>query len=583
MTEFLEIKVDRVEELKKFFWEIQHKLTDIEVRRMELELEIIEHNISEVEHHKILELLIKELKVKKIEPLNYDVIELLNRSYELSGFGCKNSCLSSANIVLEIENFLAKENGGTISYEFISIKGHMAPFIYANEYVKANFSLLYLYAMHYSDIISPVLKEKITKKCVNVYYNLGYGLGKVLSLMMKNPTKKYIVLMGDSDLSFGATLEALMYIKTQNYNNLTLIIDFNKYGFEARPDGFDTTILESFFDTTLEIDNIDLENNRAFSNLLVSSQRGAIFINTKKENHRVTLFLSEDERDKSSIKLTLSYGKNIAKLNRKYQKELLIFTPDLASRFALKENGLTYVNTTVSEVLTPLLAIKQNQFSAIATDQKYATNMIGSLLELYKETGKVLLTLAKSWDYWGGEANALNLLNTLPQVTVYEICCESELTQLLEAHYHYPSYKTIVSICDMELPRLDFKPKLKEANYLIENGTKSVVISFGIATALIYDVAKEEQIDLIHFAKMRLSYDARVQAKLDRYEHVYLMEYNGKRHGFSEHFLSLYHLSSYTIKTSKETIPQMKALEQIEYHGFSKKAIKRLFRNNNIF
>jgi len=572
--EILEQKIDRLKELKKFFWEIQYKLTDSETKRMELELSIIEDGISEVEHAKVLEQLVKKLKAKKIKPLNLDVLEVLNRSYELSGFGCKNSCISSANIVLETEKLLGQEDSST--YEFISVKGHMAPFMYANEYVKENFSLLYLYAMHYSNIISPVLKESFTKKSVNVHYNLGYGLGKVLSLMMKNPSKKYIVLMGDSDLSFGATLEALMYIKTQNYNNLTLLIDFNKFGFEARPDGFDTTILKSFFDKTIEIDEVDIENNLDFKSMIFSFKRGAVFVNTKKENHKITLFSVKSSEEKKSVRLTSVYGESIAKLNRKYQKELLIFTPDLASRFFLQENNLSYVNTTVAETLTPILVAKQDKFSAIATDQKYSTNMIGSILELYKDTGKVLLTLAKSWDYWGGEANALNLLNTLPETTVYEACCEAELTELLEAHYVYPSYKTILSICDVALPRLDFEPNLKGAKYLIANENKSVIISFGIATALVHDVAREEGLDQIHFARMRLSYDEILQEKLNKYAHVYLMEYNGKRHGFCEHFLSLYNIKDYTIQTSKSIVPQMKALDQIEYHGFSKETLRSL-------
>jgi len=579
-NEILEIKTDRIEELKKFFLQIKHKLTDTEMKRMELELEIIEGSIHEVEHHKVLELLVKKLKAKKIQPLNSNVLEVLNRSYELSGFGCKSSCISSSNIVLETEKLLAKEDSNT--YEFISVKGHMAPFMYANLYTQSKFSLLYLYALHYSDIISPLVQNFYTSQGINASYNLGYGLGKVLSRMMVNQDKKYIVLMGDSDLSFGATLEALMYIKTQNYNNLTLIVDFNRFGFEPRPDGFDTTILKSFFDKTIEIDELDLVDNNDFKNMLFSFKRGAIFVNTKKENHKITLFSTQNLEEKKVVKLTRAYGENIAKLNRKHQKELHIFTPDLASRFFLQENSLSYVNTTVAEALTPILAISQDRFSAIATDQKYSTNMIGSILELYKNTGKVLLTLAKSWDYWGGEANALNLLNTLPEVTVYEACCEVELIQLLEAHYIYPSYKTILSICDVELPKLEFEPKLKEANYLIENNSKTVIVSFGIATALVHDVAKEEEVDHIHFVKMRLSYDEVLQEKLDKYEHVYLMEYNGARHGFCEHFLSLYNLSSYTLQTSKDVIPQMKALEQIEYHGFSKEGLKIFLGKNTI-
>ena len=562
----------RFEELKVFFGKIKHKLTDLEIKRMNLELELVKNHVNEVEHFQVSKKLIKLLKQYKVKPLSSNVLETLERSYDIAGFGCKTSCISSSNIVLETEKLLEERDADR--YEFISVKGHMAPFIYANEYVKENFSLLYLYALHYSDIISPIVDDNYTKQGITASYNLGYGLGRVLSMMMKNPTKKYIVLMGDSDLSFGATLEALMYIKTQNYNNLTLLIDFNKFGFEARPAGFDSTVLESFFDETIEIDECNLKENMDFKNMIFSSKRGAIFINTKKENHRITLFSVKDEKESSVVKLTKEYGKLVGEFNQKYQKELLIFTPDLASRFSLQENNLSYINTTVSEALTPVIASKQDDFTAIATDQKYSTNMIGSILELYKDTGKVLLTLAKSWDYWGGEANALNLLNTLPDVTVYEPCTKAELSQLMESHYVYPLYKTIISISDVEFPKLEFEPNLREGNLLIEKKSKNLIISFGIATALVYDIANELGIDLIHFVKMRLSYSDELQKLLDRYEHIFFMEYNGKRHGFSEDFLSLYHIENYTVKSSTELIPQMKAVDQIAYHGFSPEVLK---------
>jgi len=575
LVQVVEEENKKLEELKEFFWKIEHKLTDFEIKRMELELSLIERYINETEHFKVSKKLIKLLKEENIKPLKSDVLEVLNRTYDIAGFGCRTSCISSSNIVLETEKLLKEENSDT--FEFISVKGHMAPFIYANEYVKSNFSLLYLYSLHYANIISPIVDDKFTDQGITASYNLGYGLGRVLSLMMQNPNKKYIVLMGDSDLSFGATLEALMYMKTQNYNNLTLLIDFNRFGFEARPDGFDTTVLKSFFDKTIEVDEHNLNSSVDFKNMLFSFKRAAVFIHTKKEHHKITLFSANSENKIESVRLTEEYGKMVAELNSKHQKELLIFTPDLASRFFLQENNLSYINTTVAEVLTPILASKQDSFTAIATDQKYSTNMIGSLLELYKATGKVLLTLAKSWDYWGGEANALNLLNTLPDVTVYEPCSKEELYLLMESHYQHPSYKTIISISDVELPRLAFKPNLREHNMLIEKKSKNLIISFGIATALVYDVASELEIDLIHFTKMRLSYSKDLEEKLSEYDHVFLMEYNGRRNGFSEGFLTLYPLSNYTIKTSKELVPQLKAVEQIAYHGFSEEDLKTLF------
>jgi len=565
----------RLEELREFFKVIEPQLHFLEKERMELELTLIEGNINALHHHEVSEQLIEVLNSNTISPLEGDPFRFLDRMYEFAKFGCKSSCESSANILLEIEKALKNKNRD--EYEFVSIKGHMAPFMYANEYTKSNFSLVYLYALHYSDIISPVLKDKFIAKGVDVFYNLGYGLGKVLSKMMVNPKKKYIVLIGDSDLTFGATLEALMYIKTQNYNNITLVVDFNRFGFEARPEGFDTNILKSFFEYTLVVDEKELKESLDFRDILFSLKRGAVFVNTVKENHRVKLFSAKTNQVEREVRLTEFYGKLIAKFNQSYQKEIRLFTPDLASRFSLQENNVSYINTTVSEALTPLLALEENGFSVIATDQKYATNMIGSILELYKSSGSVLLTLAKSWDYWGGEANALNLLNTLPDMTVYEPCSKKELALLLEAHYVYPLYKSIISVADVALPKIDFEPNLKGANYLMQNKSKKLIISFGMATAMAYEVADKLKIDLIHFAKMRVNYTDELQRDIEQYEHVYLLEYNGLRNGFSEHFLSVYHLENYTIHASKEEIPQMKAINQIRHHGFSSDQLKSLF------
>lgn len=577
MTYPLQSWYSTLDDLKDFFIEIKNKLTDIEIIRIELELDMIEEYITDTEHHQVSKKLIKLLQNENLTPINTDPLKLLNRMYDIAGFGCQSSCISSARIVLETEKLLQQESFN--QHRFILAKGHMAPFLYAHEYTKSNFSLVYLYALHYSNIISPVLKEAYNAKVVDVFYNLGYGLGKVLSTMITDQEKKYVVLLGDSDLTFSATLEALMYIKINNINNITLLIDFNQFGFEKRPKDFDTTILNSFFDQVIEIDENELEDNGAFNDILLSSKRGAVFIHTKKENHRTMLCNPLYPKPLNTIKLTHEYAKTIHALNHQFQKELLIFTPDLASRFSLQEYNLNYINTAVSEVLTPILAIKQDHLTVIATDQKYATNMIGSILELYKSTPKVLLTLAKSWDYWGAEANALNILGSLPETTIFEPCTKEELWLLLQSHYTNSLYKTIISIPDMELPHLDFTPNLFIPNKLLNNNSKKVVISFGIATSLVYEVAQSLNIDLIHFAKMRMSYDETFQEELNTYSHVYLMEYNGRRNGFCEHFLSVYNLNSYSLITAQDNVPAMNAQEQIEYHGFSKKALWKILKN----
>ena len=115
----------RLEELKDFVKNIQDKLTETEAQRMYLELRLIEEEIDEVEHDEVLVKLVQLLEKKRIEPIEKEVNSALNRAYEIAGFGCKTSCISSSNIVLETEKLLKEKSAST--YEFISVKGHMAP------------------------------------------------------------------------------------------------------------------------------------------------------------------------------------------------------------------------------------------------------------------------------------------------------------------------------------------------------------------------------------------------------------------------------------------------------------------------
>jgi transketolase len=66
--------------------------------------------------------------------------------------------------------------------------------------------------------------------CNFVGGSLGNGIGYAAGLAFANPTKKYIILLGDAELYEGSVWESLILINHFNLKNLLIIVDRNGLG-----------------------------------------------------------------------------------------------------------------------------------------------------------------------------------------------------------------------------------------------------------------------------------------------------------------------------------------------------------------
>jgi transketolase len=66
--------------------------------------------------------------------------------------------------------------------------------------------------------------------CNFVGGSLGNGIGYAAGLAFANPTKKYIVILGDAELYEGSVWESLILINHFNLSNLLIVVDRNGLG-----------------------------------------------------------------------------------------------------------------------------------------------------------------------------------------------------------------------------------------------------------------------------------------------------------------------------------------------------------------
>jgi transketolase len=66
--------------------------------------------------------------------------------------------------------------------------------------------------------------------CFFIGGSLGNGIGFATGLAIARPWQNFIVLLGDAELYEGSIWETLLFINHHKLNNLTLIVDRNKFG-----------------------------------------------------------------------------------------------------------------------------------------------------------------------------------------------------------------------------------------------------------------------------------------------------------------------------------------------------------------
>ena len=144
------------------------------------------------------------------------------------------SSLSCVDIIVCIyEKFLKYDKRKKNNNIFILSKGHAATTLYSilNFYKIINKNTLESYSKKDS-----ILEEHPTHNIPGVSVatgSLGHGLsvgcGMALGFKIKKLNKKVYVLLSDGECNEGSVWEALLFASANKLNNLTILVDYNKW------------------------------------------------------------------------------------------------------------------------------------------------------------------------------------------------------------------------------------------------------------------------------------------------------------------------------------------------------------------
>lgn len=203
--------------------------------------------------------------VKKTNSGRYKIIEITRRAkaaHLASALSCYDMVYYLYNHHLEIKSFDDSSRD-----RFILSKGHAAAAVYVAMY-QAGF--LTIEQLNTFGEVGSFLEEHPSPKLVGIETasgSLGHGLavgaGMALAAKIKNIDNKNVVLMGDGEQNEGTVWEAALFASAKNLDNLTGIVDYNKWQATGRSNQvLDISPLvqkwKSFGWETLEIDGHDL-------------------------------------------------------------------------------------------------------------------------------------------------------------------------------------------------------------------------------------------------------------------------------------------------------------------------------------
>jgi transketolase len=148
------------------------------------------------------------------------------------------SALSCVDILValywEVMNVHPDNAFDTNRDRFVLSKGHAAPALFTTLAFKGFFPEEWLstYAQEDSN-----LEEHPAPACVpgvdiatgSLGHGLSFALGMALSAKIKKEPQHHYILMGDGEINEGSVWEAAMLAPAKNLDNVTAIIDFNKW------------------------------------------------------------------------------------------------------------------------------------------------------------------------------------------------------------------------------------------------------------------------------------------------------------------------------------------------------------------
>jgi len=120
------------------------------------------------------------------------------------------------------------------SDSFILSKGHGAPALFTTLAYKGFYPIASLDSFGqegspFAEHPSPNCVPGVEIATGSLGHGLSFTLGKALAAKIKGETQHFFVLLGDGEINEGSVWEAALFAAANQLNNVTAIIDFNKW------------------------------------------------------------------------------------------------------------------------------------------------------------------------------------------------------------------------------------------------------------------------------------------------------------------------------------------------------------------
>ncbi|TPQ20076.1 1-deoxy-D-xylulose-5-phosphate synthase N-terminal domain-containing protein [Streptomyces sporangiiformans] len=486
------------------------------------------------------------------ERLYDDSAQVLLRMHEIAGSGNYQSCLSSLPLVracfdLGLVPGHHPGDAEATDAELIVGRGHIAPSFYAERYVRGAFPFAPLTTLHRDGLTGVVHQNWGFRNTMR--YSLGVGVAQAVSLAWelrrRGKQRKVVCLAGDGELHEGVTFECLRFAYEAGLDNLILVVDANGKGIEPLRAPVSREYLSHYLGTATDADGQDTESvAKALRELLDTPGSGVLLCATRKEGHSFKPPATPSAPAPRPSFATTS-GKLLASFQEATERQLAVFTGDMAARFGLT-GAVPYENVGLAETLSLglTLSLPDDTVKVVATDAMYYMDSLSMLTEATTSTRNLLVLAGRSWGAWGGASNALNLLDQVMGTKVYEPVTAAEFTACAARLLTDPSTAHVLSMVDARFaePGTHCAADIDGAVWITPPGTDGqdapdldcAVISFGYATVLVEEANREFGVPHLHCAALRPHLDPALTERLRRCRSLLSVEYNGVPGGFGE-------------------------------------------------
>ncbi|MBP2478630.1 transketolase [Crossiella equi] len=499
-----------------------------------------------------------------------DSADVLLRMHEIAGSGNHQSNLSSLAMVRACFELGLVDSNSTA--ELIVGRGHIAPAFYAEWYVRGQLPFAPLALLHrgLTGVINAELGFTNTMR-----YSLGVGVAQAVSiahgLAKRGDTRKVVCLAGDGEFQEGVVFESLRFAHDAGLDNLVVVLDVNNMGIEPLAGPLSRTYLSAYFDRLTEVDGLDEESVReALGDALDKRGSVALVCQTRKESHS---FKPRNAPPKAPSFAGTS-GALLAAHPGLRERELAVFTADMAARFGLKGN-VDYTNTGLAETINVglTLGLPRDTVKVLATDAMYYMDSLSMLTEATTSVHNLLVLAGRSWAAWGGAHNAHNMMRLLLNTRVYEPITPAEFHACVDHLLANPETAHVLSAVDLPIapPVADCSADINGGVWLTPPTARRAdvaVVSFGYASTLVAQANEELGLPHLHCAALDPELSPELLVRLASHRRVLAVEYNGVQGGFGEGLRAKYLLPAEVIGVRND-IATVVHDQQIRLHGMA--------------